>query len=501
LSSYAQLSDWNPWWRSKQAIYADQEVQNWEKSSFKWLPRLIETFENLDVIYVLRGPRRVGKTTLLKLKIKHLIESGVKPENIFFYPCDLIEDPRQLVSIIDLYLSKVRDPSERAFIFIDEISMLKDWQRGIKVLVDSGKLRNCTVVLTGSHSIDLKKSTETLSGRRGEVYKLKYQTPDKLMLPCKFSEYVETINKNVKEAIRYFRPLPIGKRRDILLQLGRGEISKELEKIYLLFSSDLRDLLEDYLIVGGIAQAIDEYIKTRRVSDNTYATFINFLIRDITRWKTNYLYARQIIRRVIETLSTPISWYTLKEGTEIRDPKTAETYVDTLKESFVLLYLYQLDVNNKTPSYRKDKKIYFQDPFIFHACRSWIYGKSAFSSSLDFIRTEENKSKLIECIISDHLVRYTFNVYSTPLYDPTNYVFYWKSKKRREVDFIVRINDKFLPIEVKYKEKIKRRDAFGIFDFIKTGISFEYGIIISKESLKINKKYLEIPAYLFLLLP
>ena len=501
MSSYAQLSDWNPWWRSKQAIYADRDIQNWEKSSFKWLPRLSGTFEDLDVIYVLRGPRRVGKTTLLKLKIKHLIESGVKPENIFYYPCDLIDNPKQLVSLIDLYINKVRDPKERAFIFIDEISMLKDWQRGVKILVDSGKLKNCTVVLTGSHSIDLKKSTETLSGRRGEVHKLKYRTPDKLMLPCKFSEYVETINKDIREAIRRFKLLSIKKRKNILLQLGRGEIPYELEKIYLLFSSDLRALLEDYLITGGIAQAIDEYIKTRNISDNTYATFINFLVRDITRWNMSELYAKQIIRRVIETLSTPISWHSLKEGTEIRDHKTAETYVDILKESFVLLYLYQLDVNNKIPSYRKEKKIYFQDPFIFHACRSWIYGKPAFPSSLDFIRTEENKSKLVESVVSNHLVRYTFNMYSSPLYDPTNYIFYWKSKRGREVDFIVRVNDRFLPIEVKYKEKIKREDAFGIYDFMKTSISFEYGIIVSKESFKINRRYIEIPAHLILLLP
>jgi hypothetical protein len=45
--------------------------------------------------------------------------------------------------------------------------MLKDWQRGIKLFVDAGKLRNCTCILTGSHSIDLRKASESLSGRRG----------------------------------------------------------------------------------------------------------------------------------------------------------------------------------------------------------------------------------------------------------------------------------------------------------------------------------------------
>ena len=87
-------------------------------------------------------------------------------------------------------------------LFIDEISMLIDWQRSIKLLIDAGRFRDCTVILTGSHSIDLRKGAESLSGRRGKIEKLKYGTPDKVLLSAKFSEYVETLKPELSNEIR-----------------------------------------------------------------------------------------------------------------------------------------------------------------------------------------------------------------------------------------------------------------------------------------------------------
>ncbi|MGB8312829.1 MAG: AAA family ATPase [Halobacteriota archaeon] len=130
-------------------------------------------------MYVLRGPRRIGKTTLLKLKIKSLLEKGVAPQNVFFYPCDLLDTPRQLADVIDTYFSQLKSDEGRAYLFIDEVSSLKDWQRAIKNFFDAGRLPGCTLLLTGSHSIDLKGASESLAGRRGDVERLTYKTPQK----------------------------------------------------------------------------------------------------------------------------------------------------------------------------------------------------------------------------------------------------------------------------------------------------------------------------------
>jgi predicted AAA+ superfamily ATPase len=175
MMSQADFVGSNPWWLDKKAIDDDTGIVDWEASRFKWTPRLGERFQwDLDVIYVLRGPRQVGKTTLMKLKIRELIGQGVEPRHIFYWPCDLVDGPERLVQIITSYQAFSRkDKTTRLYIILDEISSVKDWQKGIKTLYDAGGLRKCTLVLTGSHSIDLRKATETLARRRGEVEKLR----------------------------------------------------------------------------------------------------------------------------------------------------------------------------------------------------------------------------------------------------------------------------------------------------------------------------------------
>jgi len=223
------------------------------------------------------------------------------------------------------------------------------------------------------------------------------------------------------------------------------------------------------------------------------------MVRDICRWKHDENYARQMLRRIFEVLSSHISWNELRKGTDIRDSKTAESYANILKDSFVITYYYQLNIEKASPDYVSTKKIYFQDPFIFHACRGWVYGKRAFNLSQKFMSSSEEKSKLAECLVANHLSRFMFNLYPSSLYDPSNYVFYWKNKKK-ELDFTIQLGEKFLPIEVKYSDNIQKGDAKGIYDFMKTGCSHDFGIITSRNRLEKKKRYVTIPLSILLLL-
>ena len=496
--SIGELADWNDWWKTKEFPQDDTNIHDWSSSAFKWKPRLSETIEDEEVIYVLRGPRRVGKTTLLKMRIKKLLEKGISPENIFYFQCDAIETPKQLMTVVDNYLSKQRRQGEWAHLFIDEVSMLIDWQKAVKLLIDKGKFRDCTVILTGSHSIDLRKGSESLSGRRGKIEKLKYGTPDKILLPAKFSEYIETLDPKLSDEIRELWLLSLKNRKAMLLQLAHGMIPLELERLAL-FTKELELLLDQYMLTGGIAQATNQYVSGHRIAEDTYGTFVNFLVRDICRWKHDENYSRQILRRIFEVLASHISWNQLRKGTEIKDSKTAESYVNILKDSFVVTYYYQLNVEKASPDYISSKKIYFQDPFIFHACRGWVYGKKAFDFSQKFVSSLENKSKIAECIVSNHLSRFMFNLYPSSLFNPSNYVFYWKTKEK-ELDFTIELDGKFLPIEVKYSDNIQKGDAKGIYDFMKTGRSHEFGIITSNHRLEVRKRYTVVPLSILLLL-
>jgi hypothetical protein len=140
---------------------------------------------------------------LTKLKIRDLLQSGTDSRRVFYWTCDLVNSRNELQSILAEYIKWAKaSVDDRLYIFLDEISAVKDWQKAIKYLYDSGSLQRCLLLLTGSHSIDLRKATESLAGRRGEVGKLENGIPDKILLPMKFAEYAESRNKEVYAELR-----------------------------------------------------------------------------------------------------------------------------------------------------------------------------------------------------------------------------------------------------------------------------------------------------------
>ncbi|MHC1599482.1 MAG: ATP-binding protein, partial [Candidatus Methanospirareceae archaeon] len=160
----------NLWWRDPSEIFNDEKIKEFEAATIQWKPR-IRYYINFDKdkIYTLRGPRQVGKTTLIKLMIKDLLTGGEDSKSIFYYSCDLVTNEKELFEVINEYLDwALTFRLDRKYIFLDEISSVKDWEKGLKYLVDAGILKNTSVILTGSHSIDIKHSIERLPGRRGE---------------------------------------------------------------------------------------------------------------------------------------------------------------------------------------------------------------------------------------------------------------------------------------------------------------------------------------------
>jgi hypothetical protein len=499
--SVPEFSDQNPWWRDKGSVEGDRLVLAWENSSFRWRPRTIETFcWDANVIYSLRGPRQVGKTTLLMLKIREMLKSGVDARRIFYWACDQVEGFEKLSSIISGYVDWARRFSnDRLYLFLDEVSAVKDWQRSIKYLYDTGKLKDCLVLLTGSHSLDLAKAAESLAGRRGEVDKITDKIPDKILLGAKFSEYVETRSSPLLSVLRDLRLFSMQNRMQVIRSLSEGRVPRS---IYALepYLKDLQGLLEDYLLTGGVPRAVNNYISQGAIPEIVYSDYVSLILRDILRWGGNEAFLRQIMQRVIETLSSQVSWNALKDETEISTHDTVRWYVDVLKNSFVVSYVHQLDRDKEAPYYRKAKKICFNDPFIFHALRWWALGRrDPFQESIGFLKNSENVSKLVECLVCNHLIRFLFNMEPSSQFDYTTKLFWWESSKKREVDFVAKSGEAFLPIEVKYQGSLQRNDLYGIIDFMKGGKSHK-GILVTKDSLTQGRNYTGIPMPIFLLI-
>ena len=484
----------NPWWRGSDRIESDRHIVDFDDSPIKWDPRIRHFFDlNSKAIYTLRGPRQVGKTTLIKLMIRRLLREGVSPRRIFYYTCDLIEGPTKLVSIIEEYLAySERHSDSTRLIFLDEISAVRDWQKGIKYLSDLGRFSNSTVLMTGSHNLDIRRAAERLPGRRGRTE----QSVDKILLPMKFVEYIESRDEELGNMLKNLDMLRFDTRKKIVEDLEKGLIPPTVKDINIHLNR-LSQYFEEYLLTGGIVRAINDYYNQGFIPEETYTTYVQVTIGDLLRWNKREIYLSQLVRRINESLCSQVSWRSLQKNTDIGSQNTVAEYVDVLKESFVLSPFYVLDRGKHGPNYSSNKKIHFHDPFIFHALRGWVNQTPFYEGALEFLRGSE-KPKLIECVVGDHLMRFAFSLNPVDTFEPTSHVMYWKDK-RNEVDFVVKYGDDYLPFEVKYSSSFSRRDINGVYNFTKEGTDFK-GIVVTKDLLKIENGVTAVPAPVLLTL-
>lgn len=131
---------------------------------------------------VLLGPRRVGKTILIRHLIRDLLEKGIAPSRIGYVEVDHpLLHGQSLESLVERMATASGDNEEGVrYLFFDEIQYLKDWERHLKALVDHRpELR---ILVSGSAAAALRRqSTESGAGR----------FTDFLLPPLTFPEYLE----------------------------------------------------------------------------------------------------------------------------------------------------------------------------------------------------------------------------------------------------------------------------------------------------------------------
>lgn len=130
------------------------------------------------------GPRRTGKTYLLYFLIKKLLASGIRKERILYVnfesPKLLGVGAEDIEALYDVFMeiNQMANDNENNWLFLDEIQVVRNWEIGIRGLLDNGRNK---VFLTGSSSKLLSK--EIASSMRG-------RTLSRLVLPFSFNEYL-----------------------------------------------------------------------------------------------------------------------------------------------------------------------------------------------------------------------------------------------------------------------------------------------------------------------
>ncbi|NLZ55234.1 MAG: ATP-binding protein [Clostridiaceae bacterium] len=300
-----------------------------------YLNRLI-AFQDTELVKIITGVRRCGKSSLLKLMIRHLRETGIADEQIIEMNFESMSFRRMTAEDLYDYVKERLPGNKRAYLFFDEIQRIDQWQDAVNSFrVDF----DCDIYVSGSNAYLLSSEYATyLAGRSVEIK----------MLPLSFREFLDFHGYTVKE-----------------VKSPSGDMRK---RIYAADdeSYEPRELLEAYIRFGGMPGIADvglDMDKALILLDGIYSTVV---VRDILE-RERHRGQRQItdpdlLRKIILFLAdnignttsiTSISNTLVNEKLLNQNRKgnpsvhTVQAYVGALLDSYIFYQIKRFDIKGK----------------------------------------------------------------------------------------------------------------------------------------------------------
>lgn len=490
----------NPWWESKEKVAEDLKLIRWSESGIRYDPILrgqirYDYEPDNTVIYTLRGTRQVGKTTLIKLQIRDFVKSGVNPWNIFYYAFDMTESRSEMADVILAYLrlSAHKKSPGRTYMFLDEVTSVAEWQKGIKWLVDNGRLNDCTVLATGSQAASMLRSAERLSGRRGRIS----ESYDKILRPMRFSEFACVEDGGIAQFLEERGLTSARERQKVALEVLSGGMPEVLDVLHGKFADSLEGLLHAYMLTGGIPRIVSKKSKTGAVGQDLYANYRNGVLADWEPRQEDML--KQISKALIDSTCSVVSWNDLRKQADMASWGTTRDYLLSLKDLSIIAILYEYGHRDKSPRLSKGKKFYFEDPFYLHMFKHWSGDGDPFEQSEALLEDAVWAGRMAEGVVAGHLIRLAEDTSDNPQgFSYSDSVFFWRGEQR-EVDFVFKKGALEAPVEVKYRNCIAHRELGGLTKFL-DATGTERGVVLSKDSLEQRHDYSVVPVAEFLLL-
>lgn len=288
----------------------------------------LKAFKDKQVIKVIAGVRRCGKSTLFELYIDCLRKMGTEDRQIISINLEDLENADLLdYKALYSYIKEKLVPDKMNYIFIDEVQKCVGFEKAVDSLFIK---KNCDVYITGSNAYLLSGELATLlSGR--------YIRID--MLPFSFKEYYEATKES-------------------------GKSKQELFDAYLRYGS-----FPYVAYLENDEKIISQYI------EGVYNTI---LIKDVaTREKINDITVLEnILKTVASSIGSPISTKKISDtlvssGRKI-SPNTVESYLRALTDSYILYNAARYDIKGRQ-FLKTLGKYYFVDTGI----RNHIISQSA----------------------------------------------------------------------------------------------------------------------------
>lgn len=450
MSVSEQLISYSPWMKDKNWELQDKHLKKLSKLKihFRHFKDGLELEK--DSINILRGPRQIGKTTELKLIIQSFIRKKANPASIFYLPCDNIINRKELfenLTAITQYLKM--EKINHGYLFLDEITSIKDWQKTIKGVSDAGQLSNVSVLITGSSAIEIKRGYERMPGRRGKGL-------DRVLLPMSFYDFCNCLGMKQRPAVDLFQVVE----QEELFTKYKNTITEQESK-YL-------EMLQLYLKHGGFPFIVSEIAESASLNPETEEVVSSIMFSEIEKAKLSINVLKSMLIKIASSLTTPISYNNIAKDSEIYSGEGAKKYLETLTAAFISFTVKSLDLNKKNSFPKKNIKIYLTDPVFINAINKF-YG----SLILD-------ESKLAELLVAEHIVKIFSEQWAK--FAGIDSLYYWQSKNNKEIDFVIYRDNKPFGFEVKYQNVVSSWDEMPIRKGLGKGVlvtkkTFEYGAV------------------------
>lgn len=312
----------------------------------------LKRFKDKDLIKVVTGIRRCGKSTLFEIFINYLKETGIKDEQIIKINLeDASYDFKDYKELYD-YVNEKLDSKKQYYVFLDEVQNVSMFQKAVDSLYIK---ENVDVYITGSNAYLLSGELATLlSGRYVEIK----------MLPLSFKEYLSAFNGSDKSRYDYF-----------LDYMRNGGMPGNI--------SILKDNPND----------LDKYL------DGIFSTIVYKDI--ITRNNvTDKMLLESVLKFIFDSIGSPVSTKKISDTLTSKGMSTSnhtvENYISAFVESFLIYKAERFDVKGKNLLMR-DYKYYVVDQGL----RSYLLGKKA----------DSDMGHVLENIVYLELLRRGYKVY------------------------------------------------------------------------------------------
>jgi uncharacterized protein len=476
---YRSLIDANPWW-------ADGKVpaelsHDYRRRDFFVLKNEIDS----KPISAIGGPRQVGKTTLLYQLVEHLLTSSVEASHIFFVNFDLpglaaaADSP--LNDCLNVYADRVlghpwRQEKAKVYIFLDEITKAENWHRDLKGWFDF-KLPTKFLISSSSLSELRSGSAASLTGRISTHLLLTWKYVDVLMYLSEEPAWNNT-------GLRLREAFSSGVRND---DPGIFERKlREVEGTTTRGRASLRSTLDRYLLTDGFPELLeirDTRRSSARLREYLDLTIMNDLSRVYQIRTPGLLY--DLLGLLARETGQLISYRNLAAMLNVQE-RTIVDYLDHL-ESVFLVAQAQFFSESRAKRIRRQRKIILTNPGLQNALQGRLDRRTLTDPSL--------LGRLAEAVVHDHAKWLVYCLNPGP--EPE--AFYWRDDQNKDVDVVISVDGKPIPIEVKYRTN-PRKDLDGLRSFLDSHQVTPFGLVVTRDLIGRDEKMIFLPLSHFLLM-